>query len=171
MARTITKFLLLALLFVAGCGSDRYSKVWAEKNLKGKPTQTVVQGFLEFGFSENRGMVFGIMNNKFSSMAKNVLTGVRILILLAVVIYMAMNYCQPFLFHLPFVLIMAGALGNVIDSVQRGYVIDFIHIFAGKVLDWPFFFNLADVYLCLGMGIIILVGIGGKHPGTKPIKH
>jgi signal peptidase II len=53
---------------------------------------------------------------------------------------------------------MAGAWGNIYDQVTSGHVIDFIHIHLGAMLDWPFFFNVADAYLCVGMGFLLIKG-------------
>jgi signal peptidase II len=56
-----------------------------------------------------------------------------------------------------------GAVGNLIDTFTGGYVVDFIHIHAGRFLDWPFFFNLADAYVCIGAGILVLIGIFSRE--------
>ena len=63
-----------------------------------------------------------------------------------------------------------GAVGNLIDTFAGGCVVDFIHIHAGTFLDWPFFFNLADAYVCVGAGFLVLTGIFNreKHP-TAPV--
>ena len=52
-------------------------------------------------------------------------------------------------------LFWVGAIGNLIDPFVYGYVVDFIHIHAGNVLNWPFYFNVADA--CITVGMILLL--------------
>lgn len=59
-----------------------------------------------------------------------------------------------FLPHLGFAMIIAGALGNLVDGLLLGYVIDYVLFYVG---DWSFaVFNLADAFITLGAGAIIL---------------
>jgi signal peptidase II len=102
--------------------------------------------------------VFGILNNSGSRTGRGFLVVVRIIILLGVLVFLFLQRREPFAVLLPLVLIVSGAGGNVLDNLRFGHVIDFIHIHAGTLLDWPFFFNLADVYLCIGMGWLIWQG-------------
>ena len=59
------------------------------------------------------------------------------------------------MFLLPFLFFWIGALGNLIDPFKYGYVVDFIHIQAGDFLNWPFYFNLADAYITIGVFLIL----------------
>lgn len=59
-----------------------------------------------------------------------------------------------FLPHLGFAMIIAGAFGNLVDGLLLGYVIDYVLFYVG---DWSFaVFNLADAFITLGAGAIIL---------------
>ena len=51
-----------------------------------------------------------------------------------------------FYFFCLFFSFFVGAAGNLIDPFLYGYVVDFIHIKAGNVLNWPFYFNVAGTY-------------------------
>lgn len=53
-----------------------------------------------------------------------------------------------------FMLIIAGAIGNIFDRIRYGAVIDFLDFYIGSY-HWPAF-NLADIYICLGVGLILL---------------
>jgi|WetSurMetagenome_2_1015567.scaffolds.fasta_scaffold11558_2 signal peptidase II len=153
---SVFKYVLIVLVLIAGAGSDLLSKHWAKSSLPGKSPQILVKGFVEVGYSENRGMVFGIMNDGKPNVFKSALTWVR------AGIFIGVSFCiwfwrkRAFSILFPFLLIWAGAVGNIVDSFAYGFVVDFIHIHAGTVLDWPFYFNLADAYLCVGMGFLIL---------------
>jgi signal peptidase II len=152
----LIKYLSLILIILLGLLSDQISKKWAAHNLKDKPVAVIIQNALEFGYTENHGMVFGINNHKDNIISKNLLLAIRILLSIGLLVYIVINRKKRFFFHLPFLLILSGAIGNVIDSLRFGHVIDFIHMHAGKFLDWPFLYNLADAYVCFGMGILVI---------------
>ena len=63
---------------------------------------------------------------------------------------------RSFLFLFPLLLLSIGAAGNLIDPFKYGYVVDFIHIHAGNILNWPFYFNMADAYITIGVFIMLL---------------
>ncbi|MBN1128808.1 MAG: signal peptidase II [Chitinispirillaceae bacterium] len=156
MPNAILKYLLMALIMLAGCFTDFQSKRWAKSNLAGKPPVVLLKGFVDLGYTENRGMVFGLLNDGRQSVFKNALTWVRVAIFIGVSLLIGFWRKKPFFILLPFLLIWAGAIGNLVDAFANGFVVDFIHIHAGKILDWPFYFNLADAYLCVGMGILLI---------------
>jgi signal peptidase II len=163
MIKTYGKYAIIVFILLAACYGDFSSKQWAKKHIKGKHEITLLRGFVELGFTENRGMVFGLFNN--NREAKNFLTGltlVRALIFFAVMVFIVVQRDKSIFYLVPFMLIWCGALGNLIDSFRWGHVVDFIHIHAGSVIDWPFFFNVADAYVCVGMAILLLSGITAR---------
>jgi signal peptidase II len=155
MIRPLLKYLAILLVMLGGCNADYHSKTWAKDHLRNKPTITIVKNFIDLGFTENRGMIFGILNGKMPQIARTVAVTFRVLILLALVIFIGYNRKKPFLFLLPFLLFWVGAIGNLIDPFVYGYVVDFIHVHAGNVLNWPFYFNVADA--CITVGMILLL--------------
>jgi signal peptidase II len=59
-------------------------------------------------------------------------------------------------------LVVGGALGNLVDRVVRGYVVDFIHVHG-----WPVF-NVADIAVAVGVGFIVGARLWGRHRGRHP---
>jgi signal peptidase II len=165
MKKTFGKYAVILILLLTGLGADYCTKQWALHQLKNKPVVSAIRGFLELGFVENRGMVFGILNRGDNPHGVlSVVTWVRVAVCIFVSAYIVMKRRMPLLFLLPMCLIWLGAVGNLIDIFRRGYVIDFIHIHAANVLDWPFFFNIADAYVCIGAGMLLMSGFFSKHP-------
>jgi signal peptidase II len=158
---TLIKYTAIFLVLICGFIADFKTKQLVNIHFTGKPIHSIVPGFLEIGVVENRGMVFGILNsaegkkNHFIS----AMTWVRLVLCIGIIVYVCINRKQNFLSLLPFILVWIGALGNLFDSFRLGHVIDFIHIHAGHILDWPFYFNLADAYICFGAGILIINGM------------
>jgi lipoprotein signal peptidase len=105
-------------------------------------------------------MIFGILNGKMPHFASIGAAVFRLIILFALMLFIWVNRKKQFLFLLPFLLFWVGAIGNLIDPIMYGYVIDFIHIQIGNVLNWPFYFNLADVFITLGMLLLLVRSVG-----------
>jgi signal peptidase II len=144
--RTLAAYALLVLAAVA---ADQFVKAWAEASLP-LHEQVDVIPFLALYRTQNTGIAFSM----FSGMGD---TGL-ILLTLAVTTfigYLAIR-TQPAdaWARLGFALIIGGALGNLIDRVFHGYVIDYVLFHTPT---WSFaIFNLADAFISVGAAFVIL---------------
>ena len=100
-------------------------------------------------FVVNYGFAFGLLNNP---SLNQILVSVIILLIILYFLYLLIK-TQDRIFQFTLTLILAGALGNFIDRIFRGFVIDFIDIYIGEY-HWPAF-NIADS--CITMGFIVLM--------------
>ncbi len=100
-------------------------------------------------FVVNYGFAFGLFNNP---SLNQILVSIVILIIILYFLYLLMK-TQDKIFQLTLVIILAGAIGNFIDRIYRGFVIDFIDIYIGK-FHWPAF-NIADS--CITVGFVIMM--------------
>lgn len=82
------------------------------------------------------------------------------------VFYLLARHSQRRLFSLALALILGGAIGNLIDRVTMGAVIDFIDVHAAG-FHWPAF-NVADASITCGAALLILVSFGRQEDGTLP---
>lgn len=128
---------------------DQITKLLAVEQLKEQESFVLIKGVLELSYLENRGMAFGLLQGKIPYFI------VMCLLFFAAVLYVFIKvpknrYYAPLMTVL-FVL-LSGALGNFIDRVFRGYVVDFIYF---CLIDFPTF-NLADIYVVCG-GILLLL--------------
>ncbi len=106
---------------------------------------TIIPNILNFTYTENTGVAFGIgANNIFLTIIVNI-------IVLGVIIDCIRKNQTDFKILIPLILIFSGGVGNLIDRIFRGYVIDFIDI---KLFNFPNF-NIADI--CITIGIIFLI--------------
>lgn len=132
---SMTKQIFSALILLV---LDQFTKQWAQNTLPGNP-----QPFLEY--SQNTGIAFGLP-------LPQPLLILAVFILIPLLIYIArqeLNLKKP-LAQAVLVLILTGAIGNLIDRFIYGYVIDFINL--GP---WPNF-NLADVYITTAVLLVVL---------------
>ena len=120
---------------------DRLSKIWAAEYLIGKGTITVIPGILGLTYAENTGAAFSMLSGK-----TIVLIGITFFALcfLAYLIFIKKYGTKFEKFFL--LLIFAGGIGNLIDRIYLGYVIDFINpTFVNFAV-----FNIADCAVTLG---------------------
>ena len=137
--------------------ADQLSKIWAARSLA--TPLDIWHGVLAFNYAENRGAAFGMMQNM-----QPLFIIMSIVFAVAASIYLAARQRSlPRIAQLGGWLAVTGAIGNMIDRAVRGYVVDFIYVYA---IDFPIF-NIADVCLTLGaaMVIIYLVFMAGREPG------
>ena len=106
--------------------------------------------FLNFTFVVNYGFAFGFLNNPTLNQL------VVSLVSLSIIIYFLylLIKTQDQIFRFSLVLILSGALGNFLDRILRGFVIDFIDIYISDY-HWPAF-NLADSWITIGFMILIV---------------
>jgi len=121
-------------------GADRLTKGLAVTHLKGQEAIPVIKGVFELQYLENHGAAFGLLQNQ-----RLLLLGFTILILgLLVFVYLKLPFSNRYLpIRLMGILIGAGALGNMIDRLFQGYVVDFLYF---RLIDFPIF-NVADCYV------------------------
>ena len=100
-------------------------------------------------FVVNYGFAFGLLNNP---SLNQILVSLVILAIIIYFLYLLIK-TQDKIFQLTLTLILAGALGNFIDRIFRGFVIDFIDIYIGKY-HW-LAFNIADS--CISVGFVVLM--------------
>ena len=143
--KNITYLFFLFLLLVS---FDQLTKGLVINNLELYQSTSLLP-FLNFTFVVNYGFAFGFLNNP--SLNQLVVS----LVILTIIIYFLylLIKTQDHIFQFSLVLILSGALGNFLDRIIRGFVIDFIDIYI-SVYHWPAF-NLADSWITIGFMILI----------------
>ncbi len=145
MKNNITKFITSTVFIGLLILVDQWSKLLAIDRLKGKSPFEVISSFLTFEYVENPGAAFSSFLNK-----KVFLCSITIIALILFIYYLFK--CKDKYTFLGLLLVIGGALGNFIDRIRFSYVVDFIHFsFFSPV------FNLADVFLTVGVAIIIVI--------------
>jgi signal peptidase II len=136
-------FLIVAALVVA---LDQLSKLWIDAN---RPQMELLPGFLDLVYVENTGAIFGLFHSHTEVF-------IALGIAASVVILVFLYYFPPAttVGVLSFALILSGAVGNLIDRIRLGYVIDFISIHLQELFRWPAF-NIADAALTVGIFTLI----------------
>lgn len=161
------KYLAFALLFILALGTDQGTKIWARKHLKpeGYPlrrehviqTKTIIQGYFDLRYSENRGSAFGLFRDVPGASTGLLVVGVLSLGVIGFWLSRLPNK-TPWLSG-KLGLLAGGAIGNIYDRVVFKGVTDFIvWKYTGKdgiAHEWPTF-NIADAALVIGVILILL---------------
>lgn len=153
--------LLLSLIFIVSIAADQITKMWAVTNLKGNMSVNIIGNFLKFTYAENRGAAFSILQDK------RIFFITVTFIMLTVVLYMLIyNKKITNLTKISLTLISGGAVGNLIDRIRVGYVIDFIDVRFGDFYDFPIF-NIADSFVVVGTALLIILILTDKFEREK----
>ena len=127
-------------------GLDQLTKWFTVSNLKGADPLVLIDGVFELTYLENRGAAFGMMQG--ARWIFVAFTSVVMVALLAVLLFG--RYRRYHLFNVSVLLIIAGGIGNLIDRVVNGFVVDMLHFQIAAVgFDFPVF-NVADCYVVIG---------------------
>ncbi len=140
--------LLLVLLALVGC--DHATKHVAKTAFEGKAPLTLVEGVLGITYAENRGIAFSMLQSLPEHVSAPLLGGLALIAVSGIALVWWKRQHTTWLEHAGFALIVAGAVGNLIDRAARGYVVDFIHLHF-----WPIF-NVADVWIVVGGALLMI---------------
>ena len=115
---------------------------------------SVIEGILNFTYVENTGIAFGI----FSDFDGLKVVFIVVPILITLYLFSLLNnkeFQNPFS-HISLLLIISGAIGNIIDRIIRGSVIDFIQL---DIDIFPYIFNIADSSVTIGLLLLLYSSI------------
>jgi signal peptidase II len=136
-------FIQFFIIVTVLVGIDQWTKYLAVANLRPIETIPIIKDVFHFTFVQNPGAAFGILRDQrwFFILITVVILGVILYY------YKTLPNQKPYTWvRVSLLLISSGAIGNFIDRVRQGYVIDF---FDFRLIQWPVF-NIADIYVVIG---------------------
>lgn len=151
-------YLVAAAIFVV----DQLVKLWiiAGIGLQAKGSINLLP-ILSLTWVENRGVSMGLLQAD-GAKERWILTGVTALIAVGVAWWMRKETNRIDILALA--LVLGGALGNIVDRVRFGYVVDFVHVHVGA---WSFYvFNVADAAITIGVAILLLRAFFERKPAA-----
>lgn len=139
---------IIAVIFaVLMIGVDQLSKYLIEQNIALYESIPVIDKVLNFTYIRNEGAVFGILQDMRWLLIS--LTAIILVVCLGLVIKKAF---KSRMMNWAIMIILAGGIGNMIDRIFRGYVVDFIDV---QFVDF-YIFNIADCCVVVGVVLIFL---------------
>jgi signal peptidase II len=148
---------IVALVALVGC--DHVTKHVAKSQLQDQPPHDVISRVLDLRYVENTDVAFNLLRFIPVGVRRPLLMVLGAVALAALVVALARALAAPdarIASAAGLALILSGALGNYLDRLVRGYVVDFIH-----VPHWPVF-NVADVAVAVGIALLLWTNL--KRP-------
>ncbi|MBQ7431895.1 MAG: signal peptidase II [Lachnospiraceae bacterium] len=144
------KWLVLVVGILILTALDQLTKHLAVFYLKGQESVSIIKNVFELTYVENRGAAFGILQNHREFFL--ILT-VAALIAMAWVYWKIPAKKKYVPLSVILLVLMAGAIGNMIDRGLQGYVVDFFYF---KLIDFPVF-NVADIYVTVSCCVAVIL--------------
>ena len=141
-------------IMAALVGLDQLTKWLIVRSIELHDYRPLVGGCLSLSHVRNYGAAFGILAEADLPYQAALFSGLSFVALLAIAFYAFRLPAEARLPQIALSLILGGAIGNLIDRLRLGYVVDFVHVYWKHHL-WPDF-NAADSAITVGVGLLIL---------------
>ena len=133
---------------------DQWTKWLAETKLTFHDPVPVIEPFLNWTLAYNYGAAFSFLADA-GGWQKWFFSGLALLMSLVLILYLIKAPRKATLLSLGLALVLGGAVGNLIDRLLHGHVIDFIHVHYADAWHYPIF-NIADIGISLGVLLIVI---------------
>jgi signal peptidase II len=133
---------------------DQLSKLVVLASVGPGEVITVIPKFFNLTLTFNKGAAFGFLAGAPDGMRQVLLYLMTAVALGVVVLMLVRDYRHSSLAKVALAMIIGGALGNIIDRIRIGHVVDFLDAYYGTY-HWPAF-NLADSSICIGVFLLLL---------------
>ena len=151
-------------LWIAGAivALDQVAKALVDRYMDLHESHSIVEGLARLTYVQNRGAAFGILSDADLPYQSVLFSAISIIALGAIAVY---AWKLPITNRLPqaaLALIMGGAVGNLLDRMRLGYVIDYVDVYWGRH-HWPAF-NVADSAISIGVALLVLDILRNPQP-------
>jgi len=128
---------------------DQLTKWLAIVFLENGPSVPVISWFIQFSYVENTGAAWGMFGEPGQRWIFLTLSSIAIV---AILLYVFIMKPKSLLLRISLAFIVGGGIGNMIDRVLLGYVVDFLEF---TFIEFPVF-NVADSFVCIGAAMMVL---------------
>ena len=146
----MTAIIISVVLMIVAVVLDQVTKYAVVANIALGESVDLIPGVLRFTYIQNDGAAFGSLDD-----ARWVFMVLSTVFIVAILGYMFWKKPQNKLLLSALILITGGGIGNMVDRILLGYVIDFIDFCAFPKI-WMWVFNVADSFVCVGAGLMML---------------
>lgn len=161
---TRLRLLLLLIIGLLTVALDQLTKLICIKSLEVGESVKVIPGVLNFTYIRNEGAAFGSLSE-----SRWVFMIASVILIAAIIGYVIYDKTLKNSMVVCLSMIAGGGVGNMIDRIALGYVVDFIDI---KFLPfWKWIFNVADSFVCVGAALLILFFIMYEIKNKKEKKN
>ena len=152
--------LLFFLLTAGAILLDQITKLLALRYLAPLDTFPLWKDVFHLTYVENTGAAFGMLKDQ-----RWVFLVISTVALGGMIAYIALTKAKHPLEITSVAFIVGGGIGNMIDRIGRGFVVDFVDVRC--IPFWKYVFNVADIFVCVGCGLFILYVLLYEARGKK----
>lgn len=163
------KYRILLSTFVSVIVLDQWTKYLVHSKFRWGESVTVVPSIFALTYVRNSGAAFGLMHRAPSWFRDPFFIVVPLVALVVIAFLFWKLKSDQRVTALSLSLILAGAIGNLIDRMRFGWVIDFLDFHWKEVYHWPAF-NVADSCIVVGVGLMFLQSLKQGTPKTTPVR-
>jgi signal peptidase II len=142
---------------------DQISKFYVQGALRLGQVVPVIPGFFNLTYVLNPGAAFGFLSGAPAAIRHPLFTAISIFAVLFIIYYRARHRQMGLLPSVALACILAGAVGNLIDRLRLGMVVDFLDFYYGGY-HWPAF-NVADSAITIGVALMVLEIVTDRERG------
>ena len=142
-------YITYSVMIIVGILLDQLTKLLVVKFIPHETTVPLIRDILHLTHIRNRGAAFGMLDDK-----RWIFIVLSTVAIIGISLYLYLGHAQNKLYAVALSLIVSGGIGNMIDRIALGYVVDFIDF---RSFDfWKWIFNGADSFVCVGAGLLVL---------------
>jgi signal peptidase II len=156
-----TKYYALTALVIF---VDHLTKWLVRSRMDYREVVEIVPDYLRLSYIRNSGVAFGLFADIESAWKPYILAAMAVLAVIVIVIYAARMPSSRLLLQVALALTMGGILGNFVDRIMHGSVVDFIELHIGESFHWPTF-NVADSAITVGIALLLIDTL--KNPESE----
>jgi len=149
------KLLVGSCAFLGSLALDQASKILVAQHLSYADRIEMIEGFFYLTHVRNPGAAFGLFNDGPPEIRLTFFISISLVAIGIVVSFFRKLAPGDRLSALALGLILGGAVGNLLDRIFRGEVVDFLHFKLWRGYTWPDF-NFADSFIVIGVGLLLL---------------
>lgn len=144
---SIKEYIFISSIIVGGIAIDQLTKLLATLYLKPVGTVPIIEDAVHLTYHMNKGAAFGMMAD-----SRWIFMVISTVAIIAMCYYLYAGLSDKRIYTVSVAMIVSGGIGNMIDRIAIGAVVDFIDF---RIIDFAIF-NGADSFVCVGAGILIL---------------
>ena len=150
----IKKYILFGVTIVLIILFDQVTKVYIDSSMQLHDSFPVIQGFFSITYVRNPGAAFGFMAGASPLFRYIFFVAITVTAIVLILYYIRKSKAEELRLTFSLSLILSGAIGNLIDRIRFGEVIDFLDVYLGSY-HWPAF-NVADSAISVGAVILFM---------------
>ena len=145
----MVSYILAAITAILVLVADQFSKVFVSNNFEMAKSYEFLPGIIDITYIHNDGAAWGMLGGY-----TWLLLSITIVVMLACIALLLKWGLRDKITFWSAMLILSGGVGNMIDRIAYGYVIDMIDFCLFDF--WKWIFNVADAFVCVGAGVVVL---------------